>query len=530
MKIIEKNTTNIVRVIALYRVSTKGQVHKAEDDIPMQRIACQDFVATKANWVIVDEKYEKGVSGSKVSAEKRDAIQELKEKALNNEFDVLLVWKFDRLGRIEDETPFVLKWFVETGGVQVWSTIEGQRIFETSVDDLINYITFWQAGAESKNTAIRIKERMQQLKAEGLYTGGPVPLGFKAVHRGRLNKKGQPVPDVEIDLETASIVREKIFYRLHNDGFGAYVITDMLRAEGVKGVGGKLISVASVKRMLRNTRYRGTIIDVEVFDQVQNILDQRANANSEIRHYNLSSKGKALLAGNIFCGHCGSRMTTRIDKNKWTTKDGVTKVVSYLKYTCYRNNRKQKDCDGQTVYNTQIIDNLVEQTLKSLFSQLCERPQDSVLKLRYEGQVANIKQKKRLLEKDLLKDRERYERLKQEIANSLMGESVFEPEVLNEQMRDIKAKITQAERECDRISEELADKKISMETIIPMYNRFKGWAEEYDNLPLVRKKMIACELIERVELRRGYDVVVKLNVQYEQFCMPQVEEIALLRA
>ena len=53
---------------------------------------------------------EKGISGFKVSAEKRDAIQELKEAALNKEFDVLLVFMFDRLGRIENETPFVLQW------------------------------------------------------------------------------------------------------------------------------------------------------------------------------------------------------------------------------------------------------------------------------------------------------------------------------------------------------------------------------------------------------------------------------------
>ena len=58
---------------------------------------------------------EKGVSGSKVSASKRDAIQQLKEEAANGEFDILLVYMFDRLGRIESETPFVLEWFVQHG-------------------------------------------------------------------------------------------------------------------------------------------------------------------------------------------------------------------------------------------------------------------------------------------------------------------------------------------------------------------------------------------------------------------------------
>lgn len=37
----------MIRVWCLYRVSTKGQVDK--DDIPMQRIACHEFVGTKTD-------------------------------------------------------------------------------------------------------------------------------------------------------------------------------------------------------------------------------------------------------------------------------------------------------------------------------------------------------------------------------------------------------------------------------------------------------------------------------------------------
>lgn len=38
-----KEAKNMKRVYCLYRVSTKKQVDKAKDDIPMQRIACQEF-------------------------------------------------------------------------------------------------------------------------------------------------------------------------------------------------------------------------------------------------------------------------------------------------------------------------------------------------------------------------------------------------------------------------------------------------------------------------------------------------------
>ena len=49
------------------------------------------------------------------------------------EFDVLLVFMFDRIGRIDDETPFIVEWFVKTAGVEVWSVKEGEQRFETHV-------------------------------------------------------------------------------------------------------------------------------------------------------------------------------------------------------------------------------------------------------------------------------------------------------------------------------------------------------------------------------------------------------------
>ena len=66
------------RVYALYRVSTKKQVDVTKDDIPMQRLACREFVKEQG-WHLTKEFEEKGVSGFKVSAKDRDAIQDLKK-------------------------------------------------------------------------------------------------------------------------------------------------------------------------------------------------------------------------------------------------------------------------------------------------------------------------------------------------------------------------------------------------------------------------------------------------------------------
>lgn len=51
------------RVYCLYRVSTKKQVDKNQNDIPMQRTAYRDFAGSKPDWTILKEFSEKGISG-----------------------------------------------------------------------------------------------------------------------------------------------------------------------------------------------------------------------------------------------------------------------------------------------------------------------------------------------------------------------------------------------------------------------------------------------------------------------------------
>ena len=242
------------RVVCLYRVSTVGQVD--HDDIPMQRIACRDYAATHPDWEIVEEISEKGVSGYKVAASDRDAIVEIKKKAIKGEFDVLLVFMFDRLGRREDETPFVVQWFVQQG-IEVWSTREGQQRFDTHVDKLLNYIRFWQASGESEKTSIRVRTKHLQMIEDGQYRGGYLPYGYKLVHKGRTNKKNQPVRDLVIDEDEAVIVRE-IFHLLIEEGYGTNRVANYLNERGIKTKRGTTLwRATSVRALIDNRIYLG---------------------------------------------------------------------------------------------------------------------------------------------------------------------------------------------------------------------------------------------------------------------------------
>lgn len=163
------------RALCLYRVSSDKQLYYDDEhrvDIPMQRIRCREYAASQG-WNIVYELQEEGISGYKVRAADRDKIQLIKEYALNKQFDILLVFMFDRIGRIADETPFVVEWLVNYG-IRVISVSEGEQKFEFHTDRLLNYIRFWQADGESQKTSIRTANSLHILTEQGTSPVEPV--------------------------------------------------------------------------------------------------------------------------------------------------------------------------------------------------------------------------------------------------------------------------------------------------------------------------------------------------------------------
>ena len=148
------------RVRCLYRVSTVKQLDK--NDIPMQRIECMNFIKTMLDWELDKEYIEKGVSGYNKRLEDRDVLQEIRKDALNKEFDVLLVFMFDRLGRRDDETPFVVEWFYDHG-IEIWSTQEGRQRFDERTDKLTNYMRYWMSAGESEKTSMRVRAKQKEV-------------------------------------------------------------------------------------------------------------------------------------------------------------------------------------------------------------------------------------------------------------------------------------------------------------------------------------------------------------------------------
>lgn len=522
--------TDAPRAALAYRVSTKGQVD--HDDIPMQKIDCRKF-AQKQGWRVVKEVAEKGVSGSKVSASKRDAIQQLKEEAANGEFDILLVYMFDRLGRIESETPFVLEWFVQHG-IEMWSTHEGQQKIETHGDKLMNYIRFWQAAGESEKTSIRTRDRIRQIVSSGHYTGGFVCYGYQLADQGKRNKRDKPVMDLIVNEEEAAWVRE-LFYKVVHEGASGYALAEMLNNRGLRTRAGAKFQSSNILRIIRHEGYAGyiitknarseyiselQIIDQETFEKANDIISRRSAKTAQDRRIAHTSQNPTLLAGIVYCAHCGAKMSGFMHKDRYKLADGTIREKVQPKYNCFQRaqrNQGGRDCDGQSLYLAETVDVIVLEVVRKVFAQIKDTPYSRVTEQRIRQESNLQKVKRAAVEKKMRSAQHALERFESEILKCLDGTSCFTEDMIAKQIRKSQKDLDDAKAEFAELQKERINEAAEIRKLRSYYDDFRGWADEFDSAPLEIKRTILSQLIDRVEVGRKYAVTIKFNMSYQQF-------------
>ena len=518
------------RVLCLYRVSTGQQLYRTENneaDIPMQRKRCRQF-AEQMGWTVVCELQEEGVSGHKVRAANRDKIQTIKEYASKGKFDILLVFMFDRIGRISDETPFVVEWFIRNG-IRVWSATEGEQKIESHTDRLTNFIRYWQADGESQKTSVRTANSLHILTEEGYYTGGTCPYGYNAVKQGRTNKRKQDVTDLVICEEEAYIV-QLIFKKASTEGYGAQRIANFLNSNGYKNRSGKNWHPSSINGMLRNIQYVGImrsgesrsevqehlrIVDDKTFDMVQCMLAVRSKQNQTTRSAPINTRGESLLAGNVFCGHCGARLCITTSGQGRPRKDGTD--TRRVRYTCQTKSRTHGDCDGQTGYTLHILDEKIDMLVRSILAKAKRMTRTEIMLACYNNEVGNKKAFVKKAERDLEKAEAGLRNLTQELQKVLSGESQFTPQMLNIAYMEQEQRCTELREALAKATQELDNDEAKLQEISGFYDDMLEWAFAYDKASMSAKKMIVSHLIDRVYVFRDYRLQIKFNMSIEQF-------------
>lgn len=516
-------------VICLYRVSTIGQVD--HDDIPMQKLACREYAATHPDWEIVDEISEKGVSGYKISTNERDAIVEIKKRAAQHQFDVLLVFMFDRLGRREDETPFVVQWFVQQG-IEVWSTREGEQRFDTHVDKLLNYIRFWQASGESEKTAIRVRTKHEQMVMEGQWRGGLVAYGYRLEYLGRTNKKNQPVRDLVIDEEEAKVVK-KIYSLLSDEGYGTNRVANYLNEKGIKTKRGTTLwRGTSIRSLIANPIYKGVlrfgddlsepfehlrIVDDITFDRCLELVKGRTCKPESPPEVPVRTDSRSLLTGLLFCGECGSRLCYSHNMTTRKLADGTIRVYDRDLYRCYRKLSSRKTCSGPSGYEMEPLNEAVESEVRQFFRNLGKIPADQLVERACSRNAEMLQVAYRQAVSEFEKTQKQVSALEAEAVKALTGESQLDLSVVNGMLLKLRAKQdadNQAVEEAKARVEADAKNRKATEAQV---DQLLTWAEKYDAASFEAKHLIIAALVDRVEVNKNYEVKVFFKVSAEQF-------------
>lgn len=537
------------KVRCLYRVSTVKQLDK--NDIPMQRIECKKFIDSMSDWIFDKEYIEKGVSGYNKKLEDRDVLQEIRTDAINKEFDVLLVFMFDRLGRRDDETPFIVEWFIKQG-IEVWSTQEGQQKFDSRADKLINYIRYWQSGGESEKTSIRVRTKQKQMIEEGINIISVPPYGYRMVKTGIFTKRGVERKTYEIVPKEAEIVR-KIFNLFTEEGYGGIRIAKYLNEKGYKTHKGLQWNYSTINNMLRNPIYKGylcfhkttvpvgggkrkrtknwiyskekipefVIVSEEQFEKVQKIKLSRCNKNKENEEINkeyfkYQTKGSNLFTGYIICGGCGSKMTTRSSKREIRLQDGGKGYTKYNYYAC-NNSSNGKECNCKIKsHKNNTIEEPVLNEIYNYFDLLEKRNLTEYVKELHKNSEDTEGRQIKELDKNIKKYINENELYKEEIIKIIKGESTFTRELLTEVIEENNKKIEESKKQKIELEKLKQQKEIAFEEMLKVKSLIPDWKEVLKNSSIERQKMILSAIIKEIVV---YDdkIDIHLKISYDEF-------------
>ncbi len=162
---------------AIYtRKSTEAGLEQDFNSLDAQREACAAFVTSQAQegWQLQSQRYDDGgLSGATLE---RPALQRLLADIEAGRINIVVVYKVDRLTRSLTDFAKLVERF-DTHGVSFVSVTQ-QFNTTSSMGRLTLNVLLSFAQFEREVTVERIRDKIAQSKAKGIWMGGPVPLGY----------------------------------------------------------------------------------------------------------------------------------------------------------------------------------------------------------------------------------------------------------------------------------------------------------------------------------------------------------------
>lgn len=357
-----KSGLSRAKKVAIYiRVSTMHQIDK--DSLPMQR---KDLIAY-AELVLGIEEYEifedAGYSGKNTD---RPAFQEMMQRTRKGEFTHILVWKIDRISR--NLLDFA-EMYEELQELRVTFVSKNEQ-FDTStaIGEAMLKIILVFAELERNMTSERVTAAMISRASNGQWNGGRVPYGY----------------DYDPERKEFSIREdeERICQLLKKDYLESKSLTHTARFLNESGFKTRadaewsptavwiIASSPFYAGIYRYNRYKGTerrvenpeeewvlvpdhhpaIFTLEEHEAMLQLLKKNLRSFENPIGRPHSTDNIHLFSGIVYCGKCGSKMTStpgRLHADGYRTST----------YSCPKR-RKTKDCDNPSV-NDLIIGEFV---------------------------------------------------------------------------------------------------------------------------------------------------------------------------
>lgn len=188
-----------LRCAVYTRKSTEEGLDQEFNSLDAQREACVSFITSQVGlgWRVIADHYDDGgISGGTME---RPALKRLLQDIRDRKVDVVVVYKIDRLTRSLMDFSKIVEVF-DANDVSFVSVTQ-QFNTTTSMGRLTLNVLLSFAQFEREVTAERIRDKIAASRRKGIWMGGSVPMGYRAV-----DKK------LVIDHEAANKVR-RIFSR-----------------------------------------------------------------------------------------------------------------------------------------------------------------------------------------------------------------------------------------------------------------------------------------------------------------------------
>ncbi|MCG1027623.1 recombinase family protein [Virgibacillus halodenitrificans] len=404
----QRNQSGTQKRAAIYaRVSTIEQAEEGysiDEQINVLREFCD-----REGYTIHKEYIDRGISGKNIKG--RPAIQQLLHDANQKCFDIVIVWKMNRLSRTSVDLLTMVDTF-QKKGISFRSFTERYET-ESPSGRLQFQMMAAIAEFERANIAENVKMGMIARAKEGSWNGGQV-LGYDVVSVPSDNRKGKSSKLI-VNEQEAVIVR-KIF-KLYVQGNGYKSIANQLNKEGYKTKKNKAFSINGIKTILGNPIYAGfirynvrrdwnekrrnninpnpiitkgqhePIISETLWEQAKTIMKSRTGKPNRIH------SGEFPLTGILRCPMCGAGMVLGRTTNR--KKDGSKRVLEY--YVCGAwKNKGTAVCHSNGI-RTEYADEYVLQKLaglasndvliKQIVDRINQKNQDGIIPLQKEYEV-----------------------------------------------------------------------------------------------------------------------------------------------